>query len=407
MEEVSPFYQPLFDMIEGRDPEEVTTLLRETFYGLLRPSSSLKNVYSFGYNLIRTDFKHPASRLCRGLFAAYEGNGKWRILCCAFPKFFNYGESMADTLDQKTLVASDKLDGSLIKLYFYEGEWRIGTNNCPAALDAQLARNPEMNFDQIVREVANEIGFSPSTWNDRLNPAYCYIFELIHPLTQVVVHYNRKALIHLATRHVASGQEFDHQDPGHPDQISLHGIEKPVRFPFQTLAECQRDVVNRKEGFVLRDAQFRRIKLKSPYYVESHKNWGQDANAIKVWSEKRVIQMIIDETIDDYIGTVAEIPSYLEQTLDVIQRLRSLNTTVETYLQAYPTKKVFLAAFFKKYPPKDHKGGNPFFHLMVALYKEVVDRGKDCFSALVAYSYVHEKVPSIEEYLIPLPDPSS
>lgn len=53
------------------------------------------------------------------------------IVCYPFSKFFNAGEHHAANLEWPTAVFTEKLDGSLIKLYFLEadGQWVVATNN--------------------------------------------------------------------------------------------------------------------------------------------------------------------------------------------------------------------------------------------------------------------------------------
>lgn len=54
-----------------------------------------------------------------------------KVVCYPFSKFFNAREHHAAELDWSTAVFTEKLDGSLIKLYFLEAEtqWVVATNN--------------------------------------------------------------------------------------------------------------------------------------------------------------------------------------------------------------------------------------------------------------------------------------
>ncbi len=54
-----------------------------------------------------------------------------KIVCYPFSKFFNFGEKYTAQMDWETAVFTEKLDGSLIKLYFLESEnqWLIATNS--------------------------------------------------------------------------------------------------------------------------------------------------------------------------------------------------------------------------------------------------------------------------------------
>lgn len=54
-----------------------------------------------------------------------------KIVCYPFSKFHNFGTSHAAKLDWSTAVFTEKLDGSLIKVYYLESEkdWIVATNN--------------------------------------------------------------------------------------------------------------------------------------------------------------------------------------------------------------------------------------------------------------------------------------
>ena len=54
-----------------------------------------------------------------------------KVVCYPFSKFFNAGEHRAAQVDWTTAVFTEKLDGSLIKLYYLETEkqWVAATNN--------------------------------------------------------------------------------------------------------------------------------------------------------------------------------------------------------------------------------------------------------------------------------------
>ncbi len=70
-----------------------------------------------------------------------------KIVCFPFSKFFNFGERHNTcNLDWET-VFTEKLDGSLIKLYFLESEdqWIIATNN---TIDSRLALQFVVSIEQ-------------------------------------------------------------------------------------------------------------------------------------------------------------------------------------------------------------------------------------------------------------------
>ena len=63
------------------------------------------------YDLLYSDFNLPIVKECRGIILTDAG----RVVCCPFFKFFNYGESYADSIDWATARVQEKIDGSIMK----------------------------------------------------------------------------------------------------------------------------------------------------------------------------------------------------------------------------------------------------------------------------------------------------
>ena len=117
-----------------------------------------------------------------------------------------------------------------------------------------------------------------------VHPNKTYIFELVSPITQVVIKYPTTRLIHIGTRSNKTMQESN-------DWI---GITKPDIYPIKSLKECieaakklnSNEQVT-KEGFVVVDADWNRIKIKSPEYLALH-HMVNNHN----YSKDRMVEMI-------------------------------------------------------------------------------------------------------------------
>ena len=69
------------------------------------------------------DFRLPEVQEARGIILDTEYN---QVVCWPFRKFANFGESYADEIDWSTARVEEKLDGSIVKLWYdYERE-KIG-----------------------------------------------------------------------------------------------------------------------------------------------------------------------------------------------------------------------------------------------------------------------------------------
>jgi hypothetical protein len=213
----------------------------------------------FNYS-IGCDFSNPIVQEARGIIL---DKTTYDVVCYPFRKFGNSHESYADKIEWSTARVLEKMDGSIIKLWFnpYTNSWQFSTNGM---IDAKNAiHNSGKSFYSLVESCDNynNIPF------DILNKDYTYIFELTSPLNQVVVQYSESLLYHIGTRNNKTGYELE----------ANIGIIKPKEYALHSLTDCITAVQKlnfsdstEHEGFVVVDASYNRIKIKSPEYIFCH-----------------------------------------------------------------------------------------------------------------------------------------
>lgn len=245
-------------------------------------------IFNYG---IDCDFSNPIVQESRGIILDLDN---LEVVCWPFRKFGNYNESYADKIDWNTARVQDKIDGSIIKLWWNRmtGKWQFSTNgtiNADTALANQMTQDTFLN---VIRKADNycEIILRLPIFNKD----YTFIFELVSPETQVVVKYPKPHLYHIGTRSNISGQEMD----------SDIGIEKPKEYKLKSLDDCVTAASElnksddgqvhgvKKEGFVVVDGNWNRIKVKSPDYLMLHR-MSSNAN----FSKERIISMIRDGSV--------------------------------------------------------------------------------------------------------------
>lgn len=206
-----------------------------------------------------TDFNIPLCREARGIILTKDGE-EYKIVCRPFDKFFNYNEPFADKIDFSSAKVLEKIDGSLIKVYFYNNRWCVSTMKNIDAQDSPV-QNPlspyPTFYDLFMQAVYNaNLDFT------RLNPEYTYMFELVSPYTTIVIPYDIITIYHIGTRHNATGQEID---------IDI-GIQKPKQYQLNNLDAIKKFLENNnsQEGFVIVDGNWKRIKVKTPWYIKAH-----------------------------------------------------------------------------------------------------------------------------------------
>ena len=63
------------------------------------------------------DFTDPLVKECRGIIIDLKN---MKVVCFPFNKFGNYTEYYADNIDWNTARVQEKIDGSIVKLYYYK-----------------------------------------------------------------------------------------------------------------------------------------------------------------------------------------------------------------------------------------------------------------------------------------------
>lgn len=231
----------------------------------IKRDSDYPNLAIFNYDIM-ADFTDEIVKECRGVIIDMDN---MHIVCRPFDKFCNYGESGADEIDWNTAKVQQKVDGSIMKLFWYDGEWKIATNGVINAFKANIGTsntNPlYSNFGDLFTKAAETVGLDL----ERLDIANTYIFELISPWNRVVIDYGSDiTLYHLGTRNNLTGEE----------KYTWIGVQQPKEYPLQSLEECI-DAAKKlnvpgqlvkSEGFVVVDKNWKRIKIKSPEYVLVH-----------------------------------------------------------------------------------------------------------------------------------------
>ena len=220
------------------------------------------------YNQLESDFNSTIVCCCRGIILNKEN----KIVCFPFYKFFNYAEPQADTIDWESSRVQEKIDGSLIKLW-YDKEWHISTNGCINAFEAKI-KDTNKTYGDLFSEVFDKSIF------ERLNKDNTYMFELVSPEAQIVVHYNATKIYHIGTRNNKTYKEVE-------EDI---GIEKPKLYNFESLEriiENTNSLSKNEEGYVLVDKNYNRIKIKSKEYLMAHYLIG-NCN----FTDKRILQII-------------------------------------------------------------------------------------------------------------------
>ena len=242
--------------------------------------------YSIGAN-----FKDPVVQEARGIIINYF---KKEVVCWPFRKFGNYNDSYADTIDWDSAIIQEKIDGSIIKLWYNDffSRWVFSTDFTIYAEDA-LCPNVDYDGEYVtflyaIQKCTNYSRIMTYINNDRLDKDMTYIFELTTPYNRVVIKYPHNRMYQIGARNNKTGEET------HEKIFDV----KPFTYTGHSLDDCLNPISNRYyrtcdfEGYVVVDKNFHRVKVKSDIYFVLHniKDLGKN-------DRKRLIRLIFNQKI--------------------------------------------------------------------------------------------------------------
>lgn len=286
--------------------------LTDRFAIIAKRHGEFPNLVFLKYNQIESPMAEPVVQECRGLIL--DEADDWRVVSFPFRKFFNYGEGHAAAIDWQTASVYEKLDGSLMTLYWYRGEWRVASNGLPDASGSVYGHDG--TFADLFWETWNHMGLELPPAQCR---AECFMFELMTPHNRVVVPHTESKLVCIGGRNLATLAERN--------AIYLGGVfDWPLvrSLPIRTVADCvaAAEAINpmESEGFVVCDGNFNRVKVKSPQYVAL-------AHMKDQFSARRMLEVVRLNESDEFLTYFPEMRPLYD---DVRGQFESLCSEVES-----------------------------------------------------------------------------
>jgi hypothetical protein len=291
------------------------------------------NLILLKYNQIESPFAEPIVREARGIILDEADN--WRVVCARFSKFGNYGESYCPEIDWKTARVQEKVDGSLITLYYYDKKWNVATSGSPDATGA--VGEWGFTFTELFWKTFNNMGLSTKDLGEHICPS----FELTSKFNRVVVPHTESKLTLIGVHNRSLGIEY-------PVNSFAHMYPVVKSYPLATLEDVQ-EAVNKldglnNEGFVVVDGTSNRVKIKSPRYVALH-------HLKDSWGPRRIVEIV-------RTGEIAEVCAYFPEFADQFDDIKvrydrlvaELNNAYEELKYIENQKEFALALVARKCP---------------------------------------------------------
>ena len=145
-----------------------------------------------------------------------------------------------------------------------------------------------------------------------LIPEFTYMFELVSPYNRVVIPYQETKLYFLGFRSRTLGEEYL------PDIFKQY-FTIPKRYSLHSVSDVQ-NAANKlswdEEGYVVCDAGFNRIKIKSPSYVMAH--YVRNNNTINI---ERLVQIVLDGEQEEFLIYASD---YADELNDVENTMKAI-----------------------------------------------------------------------------------
>lgn len=293
-------------------------LLQKAPYNLIiKNDPDFYGLYLFKYNQFESDMNNIICQEARGIIIdvlCYPS----RIVCHSFDKFFNYGEEQGKeallNFDWSNYSFQEKRDGSLLRMWYYDGKWNISTSGTIDAFKAtiDIPSNPYKSFGHMFKEIFDS--YEETTSN--MIKEYVYSFEMTSPNNKIVVDYNHDELTLIGVRNLLNNKELNPRDHN-----PFENIKTSQMWFYKDINEAL-NKINQKsnfEGLVLCDKYFNRVKIKTDEYLTLAKI--TDATS----SDRGILKLILENKIDDLniniphiLQRIDLIKSYIKNEIEAI-----------------------------------------------------------------------------------------
>ena len=210
-------------------------------------------LFTYTRSCVYDDGWDEFSLMARGLVLDFK---RQCVVATPFPKFFNVGER-GEWIPEGAFDTYEKLDGSLIIIYYHDGSWRTITKGSFSSEQAKWAADRLCEGRSTVM----------------LNKGTTYLAEAIYPENRIVVRYDKPQLVLLAA-YDEDGSEIplselaelaDKESDPFDRLAGLHHFEG-----IKDLLEHAETLSGDEEGYVIRFTDGYRLKVKGAEYRRLH-----------------------------------------------------------------------------------------------------------------------------------------
>ena len=212
----------------------------------------------------------------------------WNVVSKSLDAFFEpsevLGKEVLKKFDWASARALKKMDGALVTLYYYKGEWRLCTRfsaDGSKTVWSVNAKQANLTWAEYAKMALVDMG---TTWDDftsKLDKDIFYSFEIVGPENRVFVIYDTRAMYLVGAVRRDTLKEIDIFTLDFPELKPPHFDVTSYQQAWGVVAQHPLPFLD--EGFIAVDANFNRLKLRSQHYVDAVRTYSvtDEATALR------------------------------------------------------------------------------------------------------------------------------
>ena len=304
------------------------------------------NLYLLKYDKDSSDFNIPGIKEARGIILEKETNN---VICYSLDKFENK-DDLFNNSDIKDCIIEDAIDGTQIRLYYYNSKWISTTAR---RIDAKKSKwNYVKTFYELFKDVEHLIDY------DLLNKEYTYTFILKHIENRIVSNVSKNELIHIHTRNNKTLEEVDDED------IKIPKPKKYFFLSFDDLTDELGKLDFENKGYVVK-CNHKRYMFESKEYLEVKDLKGNHLNI-----DYNYLQLLNNDKLDNFLSYF---PEYQLKFQNTIQKIDNLGDKLhKLYIQKNIKKEIKLSDVSKEYKNILYKLHGIYINEKTIITREVV-----------------------------------
>jgi hypothetical protein len=150
------------------------------------------------HTLENSAYNIPFVNECNGIILEKD---TFKIVCYTFNKCYDT-PTISDNLDKNNLYVEKSIEGTLIRIFYYNNDWIVSTKKCINASKSKWLS--DKSFLELFEDCVSKYNFM-----EKLNKSYCYSFIIMHPENNIVVNYTKPDICHISTRDLNTMDEIE------------------------------------------------------------------------------------------------------------------------------------------------------------------------------------------------------